>query len=57
MSKILGSHVPMEEAINSLISHFYDIFDFPKISFSTSFLATSFSEWNHASLLDKTRNF
>jgi len=32
MSKILGSHVPMQEAINSLISHFYDIFDFPKIS-------------------------
>jgi len=32
MSKILGSRVPMEEAANSLISHFYDIFDFPKIS-------------------------
>jgi lipoate-protein ligase B len=29
MSMILGSNVPMEEVINSLISHFYDIFDFP----------------------------
>jgi lipoic acid synthetase len=28
MSKILGSHVPMQEATNSLISHFYDVFDF-----------------------------
>ena len=27
MSKILGSHVPIEEATNSLISHFYDVFD------------------------------
>jgi len=32
MSKILGSHVPMEEATNSLISHFCDIFDFLKVS-------------------------
>jgi len=37
MSKILSSHVPMQEAINSLTSHFGDIFDFPKISLSTSF--------------------
>jgi lipoic acid synthetase len=28
MSKILGSHVPMQEATNSLISHFCDVFDF-----------------------------
>jgi len=32
MSKVLGSHVPMQEVGNILISHFYDIFDFPKIS-------------------------
>jgi len=32
MSKILGSHVPMQEATNCLISHFYEVFDFPKIS-------------------------
>ncbi|MCJ7783637.1 MAG: lipoyl(octanoyl) transferase LipB [Desulfobacterales bacterium] len=29
MSKVLGSHVPMEEATLSLISHFWDVFDFP----------------------------
>ena len=27
MSKILGRHVPMQEAINSLISHFCEVFD------------------------------
>ena len=29
MSKILGSHVPMHEATNSLITHFCRVFDFP----------------------------
>jgi lipoate-protein ligase B len=32
MSKLLGRQVPMQEVINSLISHFYDVFDFRKIS-------------------------
>jgi lipoate-protein ligase B len=32
MSKILGNDVPMEEVTKSLISHFYDVFDFPEIS-------------------------
>ena len=29
MSKILGSQIPMQEATNSLISHFCNVFDFP----------------------------
>jgi lipoyl(octanoyl) transferase len=28
MSEILGSQVPMREAANSLISNFYEVFDF-----------------------------
>jgi lipoic acid synthetase len=32
MSKILGRDVPMEEVTKSLISHFYNVFDFPEIS-------------------------
>jgi lipoate-protein ligase B len=32
MSKILNSDVPMKEATNSLISHFCNIFDSPKVS-------------------------
>jgi lipoic acid synthetase len=34
MSKILNSDVPMKEVTNSLISHFREIFDFPKTSHS-----------------------
>ena len=34
MSRILNSDVPMKEVTNSLISHFCDIFDFPKTSHS-----------------------
>ena len=34
MSRILNSDVPMKEVTNSLISHFCEIFDFPKTSHS-----------------------
>jgi lipoate-protein ligase B len=34
MSKILGNDVPMEKVTHSLISHFYEVFDFPIKSYS-----------------------